>query len=152
MCTLSLASNDEKDQHETGLRGWSGRTRTQKCLRAPSMSYVLEMARQLSPGWTNIRRQRPFAVDLPQAFVLSRKLSKCVSMKRACGREQQSGRDQPGQVRSVHSFSQTHTVWLISYSVPRRLLAYCLAHRHAGRGHADRTIREFNELQSKFPL
>jgi hypothetical protein len=65
--------------------------------------------------------------------VLSRKLSNACRLKRACGHEQQSGCDRPGQVRSVHSFSQTHAVWLISYSVPRRLVAYCLPHHHAGR-------------------
>jgi len=27
----SLASHDEKDRHETGLRGWAERTRTRKC-------------------------------------------------------------------------------------------------------------------------
>jgi hypothetical protein len=44
-----------------------------------------------------------------------------------------AGCDRPGQVRRVHNFSQTHAVWLISYSVPRRLVAYCLPHHHAGR-------------------
>jgi hypothetical protein len=29
LTAVSLASNDEKDQHETGLRGWGERTRTQ---------------------------------------------------------------------------------------------------------------------------
>jgi hypothetical protein len=28
---VSLASNDEKDQHETGLPGWGERTRTCRC-------------------------------------------------------------------------------------------------------------------------
>jgi hypothetical protein len=103
---------------------------------------------RLSLGWRRSReyaqirsgfgraRSRRYSGSLqrpPQAVVLSRKLSNACRLKRACGHEQQSGCDRPGQVRSVHSFSQTHAVWLISYSVPRRLVAYCLPHQHAGR-------------------
>ena len=89
---------------------------------------------------------------LPQAVVLSRKLSNACRSKRACDHEQQSGGDRPGQVEAYTAFSQTHAVWLISYSVPRELVAYCLPHHNVGQLSADRTIREFNALPSKLPL
>ena len=31
LTAVSLALNDKKDRHETGLRGWAERTRTRKC-------------------------------------------------------------------------------------------------------------------------
>jgi putative ABC transport system substrate-binding protein len=59
---VSLVSNDEKDQHETGLRGWAERTRTRK----RHFREAVEILGKFSLVRRTLWDLRPFAHELQQ--------------------------------------------------------------------------------------